>query len=59
MADGQNTSRAQILGLDARAYLANNDAYNFFQQLDGLVVTGPTGTNTNDLLVLLVERPVS
>ncbi|MDH3637650.1 MAG: glycerate kinase [Gammaproteobacteria bacterium] len=40
--------RAQALGLDANAYLANNDAYGFFDSLGDLVTTGPTLTNVND-----------
>jgi hydroxypyruvate reductase len=47
---GQTLARAQALGLDAGAYLENNDAYHFFDALDDLIRTGPTGTNVNDLL---------
>jgi hydroxypyruvate reductase len=53
-ADGQTTARARTLGLDARGCLDDNDAYRFFEALGDLLVTGPTGTNTNDLMVLLV-----
>ncbi len=35
-------------------YLDNNDAYSFFRQTGGLVVTGPTYTNVNDFRALLV-----
>jgi hydroxypyruvate reductase len=35
-------------------YLDNNDAYNFFRQTGGLVVTGPTYTNVNDFRAVLV-----
>jgi hydroxypyruvate reductase len=55
IATGETLSRARDLKLDTRAYLANNDAYHFFQPLDDLIITGPTGTNVNDLLFLLVE----
>ncbi len=44
--------RAKGLGLDARAYLANNDAGTFFEHLDDLIVTGPTCTNVNDFRVI-------
>jgi glycerate 2-kinase len=40
--------------MDARAYLTNNDAYDFFQPLGDLLMTGPTGTNVNDVMVLVV-----
>lgn len=39
----------------AQAYLDAHDAYSFFDGIDGLVMTGPTHTNVNDLRVILVE----
>ena len=36
-------------------YLDNNDSYNALKQVGGLIVTGPTGTNVNDIAVILVE----
>ncbi|NLI30976.1 MAG: glycerate kinase, partial [Nitrospiraceae bacterium] len=42
-------------GLDAAAYLGNNDSYHFFKPLDDLIITGPTGTNVMDLQVVLIE----
>jgi glycerate 2-kinase len=50
-------ARAAALGLDAKAFLANNDGYSFFKALGDLVVTGPTRTNVNDFRAILVERP--
>jgi hydroxypyruvate reductase len=50
-------ARAAARGLDARAYLHNNDAYAFFEALDSLVVTGPSGTNVNDFRALLLRAP--
>ena len=35
--------------------LANNCAWEFFASLGDLVVTGPTGTNVNDLRIVLVN----
>lgn len=55
LADSDTLARAARLGLDARAFLANNDAYNFFQPLGDLLLTGPTGTNVGDVTVMLVE----
>ena len=49
-------ARARTLGLDAAAYLADNDAYGYFAVLGDLVVTGPTLTNVNDFRAILVER---
>ena len=53
IADGQTIARAQALGMDAAAYLAENDSCHFFQKLGDLLITGPTGTNVNDLTLLL------
>lgn len=55
MVDGGTCTRARALGLEPRGHLERNDSYAFFKQLDELLVTGPTGTNTNDLLVLKVD----
>ncbi|HMK44648.1 MAG TPA: glycerate kinase [Dissulfurispiraceae bacterium] len=55
VADGSTVRRAAAAGLDASAYLADNDSYHFFKRLDDLVVTGPTGTNVMDLQVVLIE----
>lgn len=55
VAGGQTIARARALGLDPRAYLADNDAYPFFDALEDLLRTGPTGTNVNDLLFIWVD----
>jgi hydroxypyruvate reductase len=48
-------ARAQALGLDAKALLADNDGYGLFSALGDLVVTGPTLTNVNDFRAVLVR----
>ncbi len=52
VATGQTLARARRQGLDAHTHLQSNDAYPFFDALDDLIRTGPTGTNVNDLLFL-------
>lgn len=47
-------ARAAVAGLDAKAMLANNDAYGFFAALNDLIVTGPTRTNVNDFRAILI-----
>ena len=47
--------RAEAAGLDAHAALANNDSYHFFAALGDLVITGPTQTNVNDLILVMVR----
>ena len=51
---GETVSRARALGLDPLAYLEENDSYHFFSASGELLRIGPTGTNVNDLLFLLV-----
>lgn len=54
-----DASTAQILaekGISIFEVLENNDAYNALKACDGLIITGPTGTNVNDLSVLLIKR---
>lgn len=47
-------ARAAGLGVDAKARLADNDGYGFFQSLNDLVITGPTRTNVNDFRAVLI-----
>ena len=49
---GETLKKAVILQLSPGNYLANNDSYHFFEQAGGLIITGPTGTNVNDLAFL-------
>lgn len=49
---GESCRRGERLGLDAAGYLSRNDAYGYFQALDDLIRTGPSGTNVNDLAFL-------
>jgi hydroxypyruvate reductase len=51
---GETLQRATRLGLHPGNYLSRNDAYHFFQALGDLFVTGPTGTNVNDLAFVFV-----
>lgn len=53
-----NTSCASLAGqgVSIPAVLADNDAYNALKKCDGLIMTGATGTNVNDLTVLLIKR---
>ncbi|MBT4044515.1 MAG: glycerate kinase [Rhodospirillaceae bacterium] len=48
-------ARAAALGLDPGTLLANNDAYQLFQALGDLVISGPTLTNVNDFRAILVD----
>jgi hydroxypyruvate reductase len=52
--DPSTLARAAAKNLDAKARLADNDAYAVFAALDDLIVTGPTLTNVNDFRAILV-----
>ncbi|HTM49150.1 MAG TPA: glycerate kinase [Bryobacteraceae bacterium] len=54
VADGETCARARKLGMQPRQYLANNDAYHFFQPLGDLLITGPTRTNVMDVRLILI-----
>ncbi|MDR2174662.1 MAG: glycerate kinase [Synergistaceae bacterium] len=53
--DGKTAERIRQRGLDPAAMLSDNDAYNALEAAGDLLITGPTGTNVNDLIVLAVE----
>lgn len=52
-ADGDSLNALRAAGLDLHRVLAENDAYHALKAIGGLIVTGPTGTNVNDVAVAL------
>ena len=56
IADEHTLEKLTAAGLDIRKALADNDAYHALKAVDGLIFTGPTGTNVNDLTVVLIKR---
>ena len=61
ISDETTLARSRALGLDATAFLNNNDSYHLFEHLGDLIKTGPTQTNVMDVRLILVsarpERP--
>ena len=53
-ADGDTLAALAARGLEVHAVLADNDAYHALKAVDGLLMTGPTGTNVNDVAVALI-----
>ena len=53
-ADGDTCRMLTEYGLTADAVLQDNDAYHALQKTNGLIMTGPTGTNVNDVAVALL-----
>ena len=54
-ADGETRSRLSEQGISIYDALAQNDSYHALQAVGGLIITGPTGTNVNDLSVGLIH----
>lgn len=53
VADGETVARAVKQGLKPEEFLVDNDSYHFFEKLGDLIFTGPTGTNVNDISVVV------
>ena len=54
--NGVSARRLREQGLDVHEVLSRNDAYHALQEIQGLIFTGPTGTNVNDVSVVLVKN---
>ena len=54
-ADHETAASLREMGISIYDVLKNNDAYNALKTVDGLIFTGPTGTNVNDVAVALVR----
>ena len=52
--DGDSETALKAKNLNTAAVLKNNDAYHALAAIDGLILTGPTGTNVNDVAVALL-----
>lgn len=53
MVTGEFASVCREMGIDLEAHLNDNNSYHVLKAAGGLVVTGPTGTNVNDLTMIL------
>ena len=53
IADGETCARMERSGVQPEAALANNDSYRALGAAGDLIVTGATGTNVNDLTLVL------
>jgi hydroxypyruvate reductase len=54
VATGETVELGRARGLDAADFLARNDSASYFEEVGGLLATGPTGTNVADLFAVLV-----
>ena len=53
IADSETAAKAAKLGLNVEAFLQGFDAQTFFEKTGDLIITGPTGSNVSDLMLLL------
>ena len=53
-ADGDSYDALLSSGIRPETALDNNDSYHALRSVGGLIITGPTGTNVNDVSVLLI-----
>ncbi len=56
VADGETVARGKRKRMDASRFLRKHDSYTFFKKVGGHIKTGLTGTNVNDLYVLMVSN---
>ncbi len=56
IADGDTYRKMKEKGIDPEAELKNNNSYYALGAADALIVTGPTGTNVNDLTLILTDN---
>jgi hydroxypyruvate reductase len=53
--DGESLGKLKQAGYEIDEVLDNNDSYHALKAINSLIITGPTGTNVNDVAVLLVR----
>jgi glycerate-2-kinase len=49
---GETINKGYVANLDPGDFLRNNNAYEYLNSVGGLIRTGPTGTNVNDLVLM-------
>ena len=54
-ADGETAETLRRQGVEIYQVLQDNDAYHALEKTGGLIITGPTGTNVNDVAVALLR----
>ncbi len=54
--DKSTIEKSEKIGLDAKDYLERFDSYEFFRKTGDMIMTGPTGANVSDLMILLNKK---
>ena len=52
--DGSTARNMKIAGIDPYKMLKNNDSYNALEPVGEVIITGPTGTNLMDVVMVLI-----
>ena len=55
IADGETFRKLKDMGIDPEDELDNNNSYFALKNADALIITGPTGTNVNDITLILTD----
>ena len=53
--NGDTIANGKTLGLDAYSFIDNNDSYNYFDKVNGLLKIGPSGTNVMDVQIVIIS----
>ena len=53
--NGKTAEELEALGIKCEEALRNNDSYHALEKIGGLIKTGATGTNVNDIAVILCK----
>ncbi len=56
LVDNYILTRINETSINTQEYLNNNNSNSFFKNLEGEIITGPTGCNVNDLLLILIQK---
>ena len=55
MADGMTYEKMMSAGISPEEYLQDNNSYNALKTIGDIIITGPTGTNVNDITVVIIQ----
>ena len=56
IADKETLAEVEKKQMDINSFLKNNDSYSFFSSVNGQIITGDTGSNVSDLILLLNKK---
>ena len=52
--NGSTIAKGKAFGLDENSFINNNDSYNYFDKVEGLLKIGPSGTNVMDVQIVII-----